>query len=337
MRVLYVGQYSDGTTSKMRAEAIRRILSPETFTIINTHIPFYKTHKLFRSFGFRYKRGPLINNINSFIQKSIVEVSYDLVWVDKGVFINNSTINTLRKRSKKLVHFTPDPAFTFHQSHLFNKSISHYDYLITTKSFELELYYRIKSKANILYVTQGFDGDTHKKGSVVFKEKTGLVFIGHYEKEREGVIAKLLENNIQVTLAGIHWDNFAKQHRTNSNLNYLGKGVYGKDYVKTLQEAKIAWGAISKWIPELHTTRTFEIPACGTALLTEKNQETQSFFKTSEAIFYDNNEDLVAKVKYYLLEEEKLDQLTLNGYNKVHADGFDYLNIMNSILQKIGL
>ena len=37
-------------------------------------------------------------------------------------------------------------------------------------------------------------------------------------------------------------------------------------------------GLLAKWVPELHTTRTFEIPACGTALVTERNSETALVF-----------------------------------------------------------
>jgi len=333
---LYIGQYTEGTTSKMRANKLIKILDPEQFEVIDTHIPFYQTNKVFRSFGFRYKRGPLIGTINNYIQKRIEEAShYDLIWVDKGVFINNKTITILKQRSEKLVHFTPDPAFTFHKSHLFNSTIDFYDYLITTKSFEIEHYHKVKDKSQVLYVTQGFDKEIHKKGSILFKEKSGVVFLGHYEKERAEVIEKLIKNNIDVTLAGIKWEDFASRFATNKNLNYLGSGVYGKDYVKAIQNAKIAWGAISKWIPELHTTRTFEIPACGTALLTETNQEISSFFKPNEAVFYEDLDDLIQKLKFYLENDSELEVLTHMGYENVHRNGYDYESILRKVLKTI--
>ena len=80
-------------------------------------------------------------------------------------------------------------------------------------------------------------------------------------------------------------ESFAKKHQNNPNLIYLGDGVYGKDYVTTLQNAKMAWGALSKWVPELHTTRTFEIPACGTALVTERNQKPSLFLRMMRLFF----------------------------------------------------
>ena len=335
MKVLYVGQYSDGTTSKMRCKVIQKILKPTIFQVIDTHIPFYKTHRLLRSFGFRYKKGPLINNINKYIIAALKEETYDLIWVDKAVFLTPKTTALLRSRASKLVHFTPDPAFTFHKSKLFLKSLPNYDFLVTTKSYELEHYYKYIKTEKVLYATQGFDAKLHKPSKQLFSKKEGFVFIGHYEDQRAVVLEKLLQNDIKITLAGIKWYQFAKKHQNNPNLIYLGNGVYGEDYVKTLQKAKMAWGALSKWVPELHTTRTFEIPACGTALVTERNTETQLFFKDDEAIFYTNENDLIEKITFFMNNDKPLEVLTKKGTSRAVTNAYDYNSILNAILKTI--
>jgi spore maturation protein CgeB len=335
MKVLYIGQYTNGTTSKMRADTLRSILKSQIFKIIDTHIPFYNTQRFWRSFGFRYKRGPLINNINKYIVAALKEVTYDLIWVDKAVFITPKTTALLRSRTKKLIHYTPDPAFTFHKSKLFLKSLSYYDFLVTTKSYELEHYYKFIKTDKVLYATQGFDAKLHKPSEHPFSKKEGFVFIGHYEDQRGEVLEKLLQNDIKITLAGIKWNRFAKKHQENPNLTYLGDGVYGEDYVKTLQNAKMAWGALSKWVPELHTTRTFEIPACGTALVTERNLETQSFFKDDEAIFYANENDLIEKITFFMNNDKPLEVLTKKGTSRAVTNAYDYNSILNAILKTI--
>ena len=335
MKVLYVGQYSDGTTSKMRCKVIQKILKPSIFQVIDANIPFYKTHRLLRSFGFRYKKGPLINNINKYIIAALKEKAYDLIWVDKAVFLTPKTTALLRSRASKLVHFTPDPAFTFHKSKLFLKSLPYYDFLVTTKSYELEHYYKYIKTDKVLYATQGFDAKLHKASKHPFSKKEGFVFIGHYENQRGEVLEKLLQNDIKITLAGIKWNRFAEKHQDNPNLIYLGDGVYGEDYVKTLQNAKMAWGALSKWVPELHTTRTFEIPACGTALVTERNLETQSFFKDDEAIFYANENDLIEKITFFMNNDKPLEVLTKKGTSRAVTNAYDYNSILNAILKTI--
>jgi spore maturation protein CgeB len=335
MKVLYIGQYTNGTTSKMRADTLRSILQSQTFKIIDTHIPFYQTNRWVRSFGFRYKKGPLINNINKYIVAALKEETYDLIWVDKAVFITPKTTALLRSRASKLIHFTPDPAFTFHKSRLFLKSLPNYDFLVTTKSYELEHYYKFIKTDKVLYATQGFDAKLHKPSEHPFSKKEGFVFIGHYEDQRGEVLEKLLQNDIKITLAGIKWNRFAKKHQENPNLTYLGDGVYGEDYVKTLQNAKMAWGALSKWVPELHTTRTFEIPACGTALVTERNLETQSFFKDDEAIFYTNENDLIEKITFFMNNDKPLEVLTKKGASRAVTCAYDYSSILNAILKTI--
>lgn len=332
-RVLYVGQYSEGTTSKQRADAIQSILENSSVEIIDIHEPYYKVSRIWRSIGFRYKIGPLINKINSFVFKAI-NGTYDLIWVDKGVYLNSSTIKKLRASTHLLVHFTPDPAFTFHRSKLFFRSIRYYDFLITTKSYELDYYSQYTDKDKLILSTQGFDSRLHKPNFEEFSAKTGLVFIGHFETNRAAVIEALLKENIEVTLAGIKWEQFVAKHKT-SKLKYLGRGVYGKEYVVALQKAKIAWGSLSKWVPELHTTRTFEIPACGTALLTERNLETSSFFENNDVIFYSNREELIDKVKYFMANENELKEITFSGYKRVVNNGYDYRTNMQNLLERV--
>lgn len=337
MKILYIGQFTEGTTSKMRAQRLKLICNCSVFDILDTHIPFFKTKQPFRSLGFKYKIGPLVKNTNEFIKSKLKKLQYDIIWIDKGVYMNSSTMSLLRSKTDCLVHFTPDPAFAFHKSKLFNKSIAYYDFLITTKSYEMSDYHEHTSLNNVILTTQGFDKNLHKPKMENFKNKTGFLFIGHHEDEREEIIQALLDARVSITLAGIRWENFYQKNKTNPKLNYLGNGIYGENYVKEIQNAKIGWGAISKWVPELHTTRTFEIPACGTALLTEKNNETSKFFTDSDVIFYESKKTLIDKTIHYLKFDEDLQRITLNGLNSVNKNGFDYDSILKKILNEINL
>ncbi len=333
-RILYIGIYSEGSTSKMRADKIRMILPDWEMDVINTDIPKRAMWRVWQSIGFRYKKGPLISKVNHYVLDGLKEKHYDLIWVDKAIYLTPKTTQKLRHHADKLVHYTPDPAFTFHRSKLFYESMPLYDYMITTKSFELHDFVReIGDKSKVLFATQGFDKALHRP-LVKWEEKKGIAFIGHYETERELLIGKLLQNGIDVILAGIGWDKFVKSHQS-SYLHYLGSGVFGEDYVRAISGCLYAWGSVSKWIPEKHTTRTFEIPACKTALLTERNDEIEGFFSEDEVIYYDGIEDLIAKIKYYNGHSQELKTLVKKGYHKVQTGGFDYESIIRNLLQKI--
>ena len=332
--VLYIGINSYGSTSKMRADKMRKILGDWEMDLIDTDIPYNKMGHIYRSLAFRYKVGPAVWTVNKYVLDNLLNKQYDLIWVDKGIFITKKTTEVLRRRAKTLVHYTPDPAFTFHKSKHFYASMPLYDYMITTKSYEMgDFVCMMGDKDKVIYCTQGFDKDIHRP-LISWEKKSGVAFIGHHQTEREVPIIALLKAGVQVILAGGKWDNFVRSHNCD-NLNYLGGPVEGEAYVKALSSCLFAWGAVSKWIPEKHTTRTFEIPACKTALLTERNKELESFFSDDEVIFYESIDDLINKVKYYNCHRDELKILIEKGYAKVQQGGYDFDSIMRKLLNAV--
>jgi spore maturation protein CgeB len=284
-KALYIGQYSHGTTSKMRADILRELLPGHDLEVIDINLPYSKSNRLLKSYTFRYKVGPLVNSINKYIIQN-AQNTYDFIWVDKGVYIKQGTTKWLRKKTKRLIHFTPDPAFLFHRSRNFFGSLHYYDFAITTKSYEVENYSDYIDQKQIILTTQGFHKGIHKPVIPFSQKKTAVLFIGHYEKDRGEMINALNAADISVTLAGKGWKRFIKSNSKLDQLTYLGEGIYGNEYARVISEHQMALGLLSKWIPEQHTTRTFEIPACGTALISEENDETRSFFEEDEVVFY---------------------------------------------------
>ena len=332
MKILYIGIYDNGSTSKMRGETIKQILKPEVFDVINTSNSSFKINRLFLSLGWRCKVGPLIWAINEKINNYKLSF-YDIIWVDKGVFIKPNTIKKLKQITHKLVHYTPDPAFFYHRSSLFYKQIPLYDYLVTTKSFEIDNYYEYGAKKVIL-TSQGYDPNIHKP-HFDFDSKKGISFIGHWEQNREEIIKNILDEGFDVYIAGIKWERFCNRFEKYKNLHYYGTGIFGDDYAKLISKSLFSIGFLSKIIPELHTTRTFEIPACGTALITEFNEETKKFFSEDEVIFYNSSKDLIEKIKYYSNNMEIVHKITELGQKRVAEKGYDYHSIIEKILQEI--
>ena len=333
-KLTYIGQLAPGETCRMRLDCLKQLYPECEFTGIDTLIPLHKCPRLWRSIGWRYKIGPLIKMMNEYLLANLPEEKQDMIWVDKGIFFTSETMSILREKAKKLVHYTPDPAFTYHRSRYFFQSIPLYDYLITTKSFELDYYTSSAgNRDKVLYATQGYQANLHRP-LTEFAKKNGVIFIGHYEKEREKIIAELIKSGIEVKLAGIKWTGFVKKYNC-KNLTYLGNGLFGEDYVRAVSAALFGFGSISKWIPEKHTTRTFEIPACGTALLTEKNDEIMTFFCDDEVIYYNDVADMIEKIKYYSAHRDELQKLTERGRARVIADRRDYLGIMQKLMDEI--
>lgn len=329
-RVLYIGIYENGSTSKLRGEKIKKLLRDWEFCLINTQFPFSQCSRLFKSIGFRFKVGPVVEKVNRYILDNI-EGEYDLIWVDKAIYITESTTKILKSKAKVMIHYTPDPAFLYHKSKHFCASINYYDCIVTTKSYEVEIYKeKMKKPSNLIYLTQGFDKSLHYPRSL-WIEKSGVIFIGRSERERKNIIESMLQNGITVKLAGPGWKSFAQSHPS-KYLIYMGEGLYGDKYVEAISSSHIAIGFLSKLIPDQHTTRTFEIPACKTVLLTEYTDEINSIFTSDEVLYYSNLDTIVTIVKRALSEPNRLETMAERAYNKVIEGNYDYESQIKYIL-----
>lgn len=319
----------------MRADSINAVLFPLNSKVLDTNIPFFKSNRIWRSLAFRFKNGLLIRRINTFITENL-EDNYDLIWVDKAIFISPKTTLELRNKTKWLIHYTPDTAFFQNKSTKFFKSLPYYDFVLTTKSFDLPKYGEFTADQKLICLNQGFHKSLHFS-QLDFEEKRDYVlFIGLYESSRAVIVQELLKNGIKVCLAGMNWRSFVRNNKY-EGLTFLGDSIIEKKYAVEISKAKFALGLVSKRFPELHTTRTFEIPACGTALITERNSETSLFFNEDEAIFFDNLTELVSKIRFYLLNTKKIKNLTEKGTKKVLESGYDYNSQFGKLFAKLGI
>jgi spore maturation protein CgeB len=334
-KALFIGQCDYGSTSLMRFNELRKQLAID-LKLINITPIINNTHRFYRSLGWRFKLGPMIVNINRLIEFETIGFNgvYDFVWIEKGVFIKPAILQKIRTKTRLLIHYTPDPAFLYHHSRLFKNSLKLYDTCITTKSFEVELYKSFGCR-NVIYSTQGFDKDIHRPRNIFELKIYDVCFIGHFEKERAQIIQGILDKGFSVVLAGINWERFVKANKSRPNLYYAGREVFGDGYANLISLSKVGLGLLSNWIPEKHTTRTFEIPACGTALLTEYNVETSNFFNSDEVIFFNEITDIPEKIANIINESDNLKDITNRGNEKVLSGGYSYAELMARLIHEI--
>lgn len=334
MKLLYIGEYIPSCTSRFRAEQLFALLRPTVYDAVDTNIPVQGTSRIFRSLGWRFKQGPLIRTINQYILHQLpAETVYDLVWVDKADFITPETTQQLRRIAGKLVHYTPDNSFYSNRSPYFDRAAALYDYCITTKSFETELYEQ-RGVKNVLFCTQGYNPEVHHPYAAS-TEKAGVVFAGLYEPSRGEILGALVEAGFHVKLAGKGWGAFLKKYGAVPGLEFKGELIMGEAYGRLISGALIGLGLLSKRFPEQHTTRTFEIPACNTLLATEKTPEIESWFADDEVCYFSNKNDLIQQLKVLLAQPSRMIAMAEKGYYSVLQKGFDNASVLKGLLTKM--
>lgn len=184
-----------------------------------------------------------------------------------------------------------------------------------------------------MLVTQSYDGELHHVPCTFQDKRREVVLIGLCEPDREQCISRLLKRNIPVRIGGRGWERFRRQHEGNPLLHFEDTAVFGDNYVRALGFASLGLGLLTKRFPELHTTRTFEIPACGTALATEKNEETARFFNEDEVIFFDSHEELADIIVNLLDDTPRLQRITNAGHCRISNGPFNNDQVLKSILE----
>lgn len=333
---LFVGITSHGTTSESQAKWLERLTPDFSWERVDTDVVFLPQPRWSRSLAFRLRIGPAVNAVNQQVLRQIEGRKYDLIWINKGVVLWPETIQKLRRQTTCLIHYTPDTAFHQNRSRFFFQTLSSYDLLVTTKSFEMEEYRRRVPANKIYLTTQGYDPDVHHLMPQVPKSKSAIL-IGLCEPHRERCVHVLRKAGIPLRIGGKGWERIAATYAQDPDFEFLGISVFGEAYSTALASSAIGLGLLSKRFPELHTTRTMEIPACGTLLATERTSETSAFFGEQEALFFEDFEELGRRAKALLENSEELKTRTDSCHAALLSKPFAYPQIVGNILKAAGI
>ena len=334
-KLLYIGQTGEGSTSLDRKNNIERLgYDVITFNTVDYLNP---KNRIVSSISHRLNIGAPLKNLNNDIKRFIESnnISVEYVWVDKGKWLFPETINYLKKiAKKKIIHYTPDAQLTIHKSIHFNESIPIYDILFTTKEFEIDLYKK-KGANNICLTYQAYE-DTRFYPRPDLKRETGYVgFIGHHEYHYANILSGIVDNH-DVKIWGPRWENKFKVKFGKLKHKIISNGVWGEMYPITLCKIPIALGLLHKKTPETTTTRSFEIPACGTFMLAERTEKHLELFEEGkEADYFSSLDELNDKINYYLKNTDVRDKIGQLGYERCVRSGYSNLERIKKMFKEI--
>jgi len=291
----------------------------------------------------KYMFGPVNNKLNKDLIKKCVQSNYDLLFIYRGSHIYKKTLNHIHKKSPKtkIIGYNNDDPF----SNKYPKWMWRH-YLDCLPYYDLVLAYRTRNLAqlrshgakNVNLLRSWFIPEKNFPITLTEKENEtyscDVVFIGHYENDGR------LESLEQIVKAGFSLKLYGHGYGwnkplLNSSIKYLApvSNLWGADYNKALNGAKIALCFLSKLNMDTYTRRCFEIPACGTLLLSEYSSDLEAIFEPDvEAVYFQNNQELIKKLTFYLSNSNEREKIAKSGYEKVWSGHHDVYSRAQQII-----
>lgn len=326
LQILYTGDLKVGATARSRMEALIRLGHHVHGFDYAKHHPSTRmaiaADRLNRRLRGHWSLRKLSQALGSTIQ-ALPRI--DLLWVDKGVRIGPQLIQLAREchPQLKVVGYLPDDIRNPRNESLeLRAALPEYDLLLTNRTVQVDELIADGAR-RVLLVGKSFDPYLHRPvelRSEVRAQLGGPVgFVGAYEEERARSIDYLGYHGVPVKVWGDGWSRL----RRSPNVQIAGTSQYGKRYVEIVCSFDIALGFLRKANRDQHTSRSLEIPACGTFLLAERTEVHRSLFREGvEAEYFADDEELLSKVRSYLADPSARRRIATAGRERCLSSGY---------------
>ncbi len=339
MKILFVGYLNEYERSFLRYRTLLD-LGHQVDGISMTPLewlPFEPRYSLWARLGWKIKFPLDITSANRQLKEKILKNDYRIIWIEKGLTVKPSTLKAVKKLlpETKLVSCSEDDMFAFHnQSFYYLWGLRYYDMVFTTKIYNLNELKQLGASKTAL-VLDSYDSSFHQPLSLNEEDKkrfgAEISFVGGFENDRANQMLYLAENGMPVTVWGPGWGKWLNKH---PNLIIKNQTLYGQDYIKAINAAKINLCFLRKINRDEVTSRSVEIPACRGFMLAERTKRHLEFFKEGkEAIFFGSPKELLFLVRKYLSADAEREKIAAAGQERCQNSGYDMKTQLTKMLE----
>ena len=246
-----------------------------------------------------------------------------------------------------LAYFNDDMFNPRNQSFTFFEGIKRINCILTTKSYNVSEFH-LAGAPSAMYVSNAYDPKIHYPAKPSPEEKTyyegDIAFLGTFRPVRADFLAKIaaLTNGLRFNIWGGGW------HKMDRPTYWHKKGAWRdlrscvrmrelwcSAMGKAIQSNKIILGLLNHANRDLHTSRSFEIPACGGFMLAERTAEHQQYFEEDkEAVYFGSIEELFDKIRYYMAHETERLGIAKAGYERCLRSPYRYIDKARLAIQQ---
>ncbi|MBI1338491.1 MAG: glycosyltransferase [Phycisphaera sp.] len=350
MKILYVGDGRSlransttqfiASTCHHRMTALKELGHEVVHVDTNSDRAIAEKNSLPRKILRRITGRNITHSVNREIVACFKQQTFDVMWVDKGIGITADTLDRCKKLRPQtvIVHYNPDDPFGRWRGKFwttFLEALPLYDLHLVPRLVNVDEYLGAGAKrARHILPFWGFNPDIHHAFAISPEERERLGgevgFVGAWEQERIDSLRDIAEKGLPVRVWCWEKNNTPMDLPT---LRFEGRGLWGEDYAKAISAFDISVAFLRKGNRDKHTSRSIEIPACRGFMLAERTDEHQALFQEGkEAEFFDSNEELLDKARYYLQHADERKKIAQNGYQRCLDSGYSNAQRMRHML-----
>lgn len=338
MRVLYIGPTWRGSNAQSFRRAFE-ILGHDVVAV-ETEVPlaFYGRSIRLRLVQKLLGR-PLRRHTRPIRQATLVAtraVRPEIVFACKALHLDGELLEDLRRvNGAMLVHWHADdyrnPSNT---SPEFQSAIPVYDVCVTPKTFNVDEL-RADGARRVEFLPYAFDPEVHHPVPARKGPPSTACFVGGWEPERASFLEHAAREGIDLEVWGAYWDRLPRGATLRACCRY--REVFAEDMARVFASSQLCLGFLRRANRDLHTARTFEIPAAGGAMLTERTEEQRAFFEEGkEALYFETPEEMVATIREYTARPADLARIRAAGLARCQRDRYSYAGRLSALLARLG-
>lgn len=340
MKIIYVGDIQQGQTCLGRMQALQR-LGHEVIGVQSQHPVSGGLRGLAGKVSRRYLRRWADPRANALLAQAIQDIQdVALLWIDRGMQIDPRLLDRAREvvPDVRIVGYLPDDILNpFNRSRELLKGLPRYDVVFTNRSFQTEELEALGAP-RAEQIGKSFDPGLHRPVKLSDEERLRLGgplgFIGTVEQQRAQSMVYLAEHGVPVKVWGNGWARWVGDHRV--AIEVAGPTQYGEIYPKLINAFDINVCFLRKANRDWQTSRTFEIPACGAFMLAERTPDHLELYQEGkEAEFFDSDEELLEKARYYLAHPHQRRRVAAAGHQRCWNSGYSTDARMSQMLKRV--
>jgi len=308
-----------------------------------------KFKSIFHKFQYRFQFGPIIYFIRKRLLKIVNEENPNIIFCYNVTLFSEKYIKQIKNKYPNVIlcQYANDNPFSnnakFFYWKNFQNSIKYFDLHYVFRNSDIEKF-RNRGANKIKLLRAYFIPEREfpiDYSLIPDKFKCDVVFAGHYENDgRVKYLEEICRAGYKLNIFGGGWDLALKFLEKESPLRkmYPINPVIGIEYQYAICGAKVALCFLSTLNNDTYTTRSFQIPAMKTAMLSQFTEDLANMYKSDDEImFFNNSDELKNKLNLLISDQSVRLKIANNGYNSVYKNGHDIKNRMSELVNDINL